>query len=238
MREALFNSVLNDLVLHHFDYDDFLSEDTTRWSTTASDLGASVCLDAAGGLMELQPSDGTVGADDETYIYTANEIILCANNKPLMLEGLMKVTEANTDDASVIFGLMDAPGADALVDAGAGPKTSYTGACFFKVKDSLVWKVQSSMTTTQLTTTLDATGSLTKTAISVSTGTMIRLRIEWQPRNSSSGDWIFYADGICVAKHTDRSYTGTEMKIVAGVKNGSTNHDKLTLDYVAYCQTR
>src|SRR3954462_13666997 len=92
-----------------------------RWTSVLTDSGTASVGDAAGGILALVASDGTVADNDEAYARTTNELFKFANNKPLLFEARLQFPEANTDDANVLVGLIDAAAANTIVDDGAGP---------------------------------------------------------------------------------------------------------------------
>jgi hypothetical protein len=216
-------------------WDDFTWYVTAHnWTTVVSDSGTVAVGDAAGGIIVLTPSDGTVADNDEAYLKSTNEVFLIANNKPLLAEARVQFTEANTDDANIFFGVADAIGANTLVDDGAGMKTSFSGAAIYKVDGGTVWKCISSKSTTQtISTSLTTAGGATPQT----------LRIEIRPVTSTVAEVTFWVDGVQLRESTSRgeapikhqlTYTSaTEMQVGAGVKNGFTNLETLNIDYVA-----
>lgn len=232
--------------LYHTIFDDFYGDDTTKWTTTASDSGAAAVEDAAGGVLSLGPSDTDVGDNDEIYKLSDGEAFLFAAAKPIVAECRLRFAEANTDDANIAFGFCNAVAANTLQDNGAGPPSSYSGAVFFKQDGETVWTVENSLSTTQTTTQLTAANSLTGAAATAATaaGTWWTLRIEWQPVSSTKGDFLFYGstDGrndVLLAKHSEVTYTSaTEMQLFVGVKNGGTNEETLYVDYLWATQKR
>ena len=219
------------------DFDHYVSADT--WTTVVSDSGTVVVNDAAGGIVTLTPSDGSVGDNDEAYLKSTKEIFKFASGKPGEFEALIKFVEANTDDANVMVGVMDAVGADSLVDNGAGPKSSYSGAVFFKADGDTVWNAESSNGATQKTTNLTADVSLTKAAVTAGGSAYQRLRIRWIPTADGLMTFEFFVDGKLVAIHESRSYSSaTEMQAFAAVKNGDTNLETLLVDYIRCHQVR
>lgn len=218
-------------------FDDMLWYVTVHlWTTTVSDSGTIAGGDAAGGIVTLTPSDGTVGDNDEAYLQTTKELFLIAADKPILFEALIKFVEANTDDANVAAGLADAPIANTLVDNGAGLKTSFSGAVIYKVDGGTVWKFVTSNGATQTisTSTTTAGGSAYQ-----------RLRIEINPISSLACEAIPYVDGVQLAdsngkpiKHTILFASATEMAAFVGVKNGDTNLETLLVDYIAAWQLR
>lgn len=220
------------LVNRTFGYlDDFLTDlDTTVWTTTATDSGTATIGDSAGGVMVLAPSDGTVADNDEIYVKTANEVFLFANDKPLICEARIQFAEANTDDANVAFGVMSGVAANSILDNGAGPAASYSGALFFKVDGSTVWECENSVAGVQKTTatTVTAGGASYQT-----------LRVDVRPQATGFFDVVFFIDGVEVAKHKDQALgSPTEMNLFVGAKNGGANNESISVDYMWAYQLR
>lgn len=222
----------------HEDFDHIVTGD--RWTVTASNSGSAVGTDAVGGVLAINPSDGTVANNDETYVHQTWETFKFAAGKPLVAEALIKFVEGNTDDANIIFGLKDAWAADSILDDGGGPAASYSGAVFFKVDGGTLWNVEHSLSTTQNTVQLTAANSLDGVAKTAGGAAYQRLRIEANPLQSGVMDLAFYIDDILVAKFKDLSYaSATEMEVGFGIKNGAdTTVEQLLVDYCYAYQTR
>lgn len=216
------------------DFNQFVSGDL--FTDTSGDTGAAVAnIDAPGGQVTL-----TTGATDnnECALLTTKEIFLFAASKPIRLEARAKFTEANTDDANVFVGLMNAIGADAMVDDGAGPKASFSGAGFYKVDSGTRWQLISSLGTTRTTTDLTAALSLDKLAKTSGGGAWQKLRIDVMPIDSTRAEVHFWIDDVHVATH-DLTYTSaTDMNAGAVMKAGGANSEVLYVDYIECFQTR
>lgn len=145
--------VVKQLGLSLIFFDDFFYGPLTGVTThLAADSGASVTNAGVAGGAALLTTGGT--DNNEAAIATAN-CLKFAQDKPFYVQGRVGWAEANTDDANVFFGVMDSPaGANAMVDNGAGPKTTASAAGFFKVDGGTVWKTIASKSTTQ---TINAT---------------------------------------------------------------------------------
>lgn len=221
-------------------FDDFTDDQSDiTWVDTITDTGTVTIGDAVGGIVALVPSDGTVADNDEAYIESPNEVFKFAADKPIICEAKVQFTEANTDDANIFFGLMDAIGANSLVDDGAGPKTSYSGAVFYKVDGGTNWWVEASLGATQTAVELTATNSLDKTAKTAGGASYQKLRIEFRPYSSTAADVLYFIDDVHVYKITGFVYTSaTEMQVGAGVKNGGANLETLNIDYIGCYQLR
>lgn len=218
------------------DFDHYVSADT--WTSVVTDSGTVAAGDAVGGVVTLTASDGSVADNDEAYMRSTKELFKFAANKPIVVEGRVKFTEANTDDANIAFGLMDAVAANSILDDGGGPAASYAGCVFFKTDGDTVWQCESSNGATQKTTRLSSDISLDK-ADKTAGGSYQTLRIEAIPTGDGLIDFQFYIDGVLVAVHKQRSYSSaTEMTVFAGVKNGGANLETLLVDYIRCHQAR
>lgn len=235
----------SDRVLNAYRYYEHLEDfkhyvTTDMFTSVLTDSGTAAVSAAANGILTITASDGTVADNDEAYVATTNEVFLFANDKPFVVESLVKFAEANTDDANIFFGLADAIAANTLVDDGAGLKTSFSGACIYKVDGSNVWKCISSVGTTQTitTSTLTAGGSSYQ-----------RLKIEVNPISTTNVEISFFVDGIPLydaavtsknqaIKHVVDATSATEMDLGWGVKNGGANNESLNVDYVAWAGVR
>jgi hypothetical protein len=215
--------------MHGF-FDDFYEFVTgDLWTRVTSIDGSATVLDAAGGKIALVTAADTAG-NEEVYLRSNKESFKFAADKPLLFEALVDFTESSTNQANVIAGLMDAVAAGALQDDGAGPKTSYSGAVFYKVDGETVWRCQSSIGATQTTT---------ETEVTAGGSTAQRLTIEFQPLTSTAGEVRFFIDDELVAKHSITFTSATEMHVVLGAKDGDTGDEEtLNVDYATCYQLR
>ncbi len=211
-----------------------------QWTKTVADVVSGngiVPTDAASGILTASPEDAT--DNDEVYLESTQEVFKFANDKPIIFEARIQFAEAATSAANVFFGLMDAIGADSLVDNGGGPKASYSGMLFFKEDGQTLWSVEASVGSTPTTAQLTALASLDGVAKTAGSASYQRLRIEFRPYSSSKADILFFIDDIHVYKITDFTFTGaTEMSVGFGIKNGSTTPETMSVDYLACYQLR
>ena len=217
-------------------WDDFFSyTDAQLWTKLTADTTPTVTVgDAAKGILALY-TDAT--NNNEVAVKSTKEVFLIAANKPIIGEAKVQFSEANTDDANIAFGFADAIGANLLVDDGAGPKTSFSGALIYKVDGGTVWKVVSSKSTTQTisTSTTTAGGSAYQT-----------LRIEIMPLDSATAMVTFYVDGNVLIdsttgkpiSHTMTYTSATEMQVGVYAKAGGANAETLNVDYIYAAQLR
>lgn len=206
------------------------------WTSLAADGGSSVAIDddGTGGVLTL-----TTGAtnNNECAVVTTNELFDIIADQPISAEGRIQYTEANTDDANVAFGFMDAFGADALLDDGAGPAASFDGAIIYKVDGETVWRCQSSNGTSKTTTVTTATAG---------GSSYQRLGIDIQDLDGTSAEITFFLDGQPLLdstfrrpiKHTLAIASTTQMDFGFYVKAGSANSETPNVDYLWACQRR
>lgn len=219
----------------HGFFDDFHWYVTAHlWANLAADGGvtAPAATDNAGGILSM-----ATGATDnnEVAIKSSSEVFLLADDKPFVIEASLKYTEANTDDANVAFGLADAIGANLLLDDGAGPKTTFSGALIYKVDGSTVWKAASSKSTTQTLST----------SITTAGGAYQKLRIEGRAVDGTNYEIIYFVDeqplrdsNNKMIKHTVAYASATEMQVGAYIKAGGATSETLLVDYIGAWQKR
>lgn len=216
-----------------------------RWTSLAADSGASVAVgDAVNGVVALT-TGGT--NNNEALLRTTAELFKFQANKPFVGEMRFQYAEANTDDANIFIGFADAMGADLMVDDGAGPKASFSGAGFYKVDGGTRWQVISSVGTTR---TADDT-------VHTAGGSgYVTVRIEWLPENATTGEVVFLIDPaggqnlqparyyteanrrLNVIRHTVTFASATEMHFGAYVKAGGANSEVLNVDVAGFAQSR
>lgn len=226
------------LHLTHGITDHFPYKDTELWTTVATDLGTATVGDEVGGVITLAPSDGTVADNDEVYIHT-KELFKIAGDKPISFSALVKFAEANTDDANVAVGLMDAVAANTILDDGAGLDASFSGAAFYKVDGGTLWNVIYSDGATQTKAELTAENVAKPNggageAQTAGGSAYQKLEIDIIPKTGSKVDVMFKIDGRTVYKMTDKTYANaTEISVMAGAKNGGANNESVKLDFIA-----
>ena len=132
------------------DYDgEIVAED---WVLTNGDSGTAVAGDAENGTLVVTPGASAWSAEDELYVARPNENFLFEAGRAMISIFRIQYAEANTDEMNLIMGFMSGVGANAMLDADAGPQASYSGACIFKVGNSTVWQFETSIAGAQTTT--------------------------------------------------------------------------------------
>lgn len=214
---------------HFFDY-----VDADAWTKLAADAGSSVALDAdwVGGGVTL-----TTGAtnNNECALKSTVEAFKFAANQPIVFGALATWAEAATDDLNIMFGLMDAIGANAMLDDGGGPKASFSGAIIYKKDGDTLWSVRSSIGSSY-------TDTQTSQACH-SASTQVTLAISVMPRSSTEIDIVYLMDPAGganlqaltdargnVIKHTVTLGSPTEMNVGVYIKAGDANSEVVTVD--------
>lgn len=219
-------------------FDDFWMDQTDlTFVDTITDSGSVAIGDAANGIATLLASDGSVADNDEVYYATANELFLVAAGRSLYFETYLQFTEANTDDANVAAGFMSAVAANAIVDNGAGLRTSGNWFSIYKVDGGTVWicGCRNSSTVYTNTTSITAGGSsYQKLGIEI---------VDWDGTNvlvTYRVDGVLCRDATTnlVIEHRLPITSSTEMQAFVGAKNGDTNLETILVDYVYASQTR
>lgn len=197
----------------------------SKW-TESGDAQVIAIADGANGQLSLQPDDGTI--EHAATIATNGESWLCSSGKELWFEAGVILTEANTDDANILIGLCDSPGADVLQDAGAGPPDDYDGLVFFKVLNGTVWQFETSNATSQDPNT--DVGDFTS-------GALHRVGFHFDGTATTGVVTPYLDDVVATAVSVTLSAFGA-MEFVASVKNGGGNRENLLIDYVKIVQLR
>lgn len=239
MASALKHAPTLDRVRHQVEvFDDFTWYITAHnFTTTATDSGTVSVGDGVKGVVALVPSDGTVANNDEAYIKTSTELFKFANGKKLYGAAEIQFTEGNTDDVNIFAGFADAIGANTLVDDGAGLKTSFSGACIYKVDGGTVWKCVSSNGATQTISTSGTTAGGASYQL---------LEIIAEDHDSTQCKVLFKVDGKylrdtnnVIIKHYVAYTSATEMQFGAGIKNGAdTTLEQLNIDWLYAAQVK
>jgi len=228
-----FSDVANFFVLKDDFMDLLLTGNERLWTGTQTDSGTITIVDQAGGVLQLEASDGTIADNDESYCGTTNEPFLFAADKPIFFETRLKLAAADgANTANVMAGLVSASNAaNTILDNGGGPPASYSGLVFFKVDGTANWQAEASIAGVQTTIALTNPGT---------PGTTYqKLAFNWIPTSSTSGTAYMYVNGVLVGSQAF-TYTGaTEMSAFVGVKNGDgTTNVTLLVDYVLVAQAR
>lgn len=223
-------AALSDPGAYHLFKDDFddlnVVATTGRWVVVKDGAVVGSVLDRAGGWAQIITD---ANDNDEFYLATIGEGWLFAAGKPMWFEARIELTEAATNASNIIVGATDANGADALLNNGAGPAASYSGAVWFKVDGSLAWQFETSNAGTQVTNA---------TAGTMVSGTAYRLGFIFDPADGTTGSITPYLDGMAGTAHAITLASLTEMNLLIGVKTGGARAETLKFDFVQALQVR
>lgn len=239
--------MLKDRRQHGF-FDDFYWYISPHLFTSlAADAGASVAVgaSAAGGTVVLT----TGGTDNnEAALATTNKPFLFAAEKPLIFEAAIQYAEANADDANVCVGLSSVMNtANMLLDDGAGPAASFSGAILYKVDGETAWRFRTSVGASPTTTLTQHTpgGSAYQTLrIEIRQGSYGATGLEAVPflGNGLPGAVTSWTQMLDTSgrpiKHAVTYTSAAAMQAGAYVKAGGANSEVLTLDYLGAAQLR
>jgi len=211
-------------------FDDFDAlPSAQRWTADPINSGSVAVAAAPAGIVSVVPSGGSPAAHDQTYLTTTQPLFAFAADRPLIFEAALQFTEANTNQADVMVGLVSGGvGAGVIQNSGA-PQASYTGMVFYKAAGSTVWNCQSSVGSVQATTATTQKSGLAD--YQTLTG-------QWQPISSTQAEARFFIDGLLVANQLLTFSGVTALQLFAGVANGSSTMETLYLDYLAGYQLR
>lgn len=224
------NSAVCAVSVGYLDADHFMG----GLKVVATDGGSVTVSDGVKGILAMTPSDATEGDNDEIYLCTDREVIKFAAGKTYIMEASIQFTEANTDDANVIFGSTNAVAADLLVDNGAGPKATGDYVAMWKVDGGTQWYCGICSANTE-TPTAFTLGSPKTTAGGSS---YQKLTIKVICLTSTRAKATFAVDGVCIGDIDFVYSSATEQQLVLGVKNGTTSKETLNVDYLGFEQVR
>lgn len=220
-------------------FDDFLQQSSATASayhayTDVNDgaTGTNAFANSAGGVFNLV----TAAAQDDYHgIRTLSKPWLFASGKELWFEAALTVTEAATNKAAWIVGLMDATTTGGLQTGSSGPLANFGGAVFWKNEGSLAVNFMTSNTTTQ--------NSATAIATAVS-GQKVRVGFYFDGTATTSVCYPFVdiGDGNGWVAGTAKNITLAslpQMYLVATVKAGAGGAaETMGLDYLKVLQVR
>lgn len=219
------------VVFDHFDK----TQSDINAVDTITDTGTVLASDAAGGVMVLTPSDGTVADNDEAYLATPKEVFLFATGKPLYGRGRVKFAETTSGVYNVAFGFQNAVGANSILDDGAGLKVSGSTLAIYKVDGETVWRCVSAN---------NSTSTVTKSNKTASANTWYDLEVFCTDNGDGTGAATYKVDGEylkdvnnVIIRHSITFASSTEMQGFVGCKLGAgTNNDATSIDFWLFKQ--
>jgi hypothetical protein len=206
-------------------YDDFLYPNTDesgsegQWLLDANNGGVLTMQDAHAGVVVLTASDTTDADNDESYLITPNEIY-----KPTVgtfngqivarLYARLKLTEANTDDANILFGLLGGDTIDVentIADNG-GLTAANTYIAIHKDDGGTVWEGGVHDSAADEDTNIGA--------FTTNTWTKVEMVISDADITDGQLDVNFLIDGVSGGTKQFALASAGEMRLILGVKNG------------------
>lgn len=205
------------------------------WTSLASDGGVTAPVQAAtttatGGVITM-----STGATDnnEVAFATTNKPFLWASEKPVLFETRIQFTEANTSAANVCVGFSSVMNtANMMLDDGAGPAASFSGAVLYKLDGGTVWRLRTSTGTTN-------TDSVSTTTAGGSSYQTLRIEVRQGSTGASGLEVVAYVDGVQLVDSNNKpikqyaTYTSAvNMQVGNYLKAGSATSETLLTDYV------
>lgn len=233
-----FTSPLWDLDTAYL-FDDFQKTIVAgEWVATLTDTGTAAVGDAAGGIVTLTPSDGTVADNDEVYLFSAKELYKFLANRNIYGRTRVSFVETAAGIYNAVFGFANAVAADFIVDGG-GLRASGSIIALEKRDGETAWRLTTRDTAGAVSTLSTASTTMTSgqfqvlevQAEDVGNGTM-RCSARVNGRN------LVDVNGAPI-RHSVLIASATEMSVGVGAKLGAaTNNDLLLVDYIYAAQGR
>lgn len=207
------------------------------WTSLAADSGSSVAITAATDAGILALTSGPTN-NNEAMVASTVAAWKFGVGKAIYCEALIQYAEAATSAANVAFGLSSAAAANLLVDDGAGPATSHTGALIYKVDGETVWRAHSSNSTAQTST---------KSLKTAGGSSYQKLGIELRDVDGTNMEVTFFVDDLPLyaddsarrpIKHSVAIASAAAMYFATYVKCGSGSSEVVSVDYMACVKAR
>lgn len=220
-------AIMADPQLGTIFFDDFfwIGNSGDIWTITedAGKSGTDAVQDRAGGWYK-QYCDAD--DNDESYLHTAGESWLLAEDKALWFEAEIEWTNSGTTDGNFMCGLFEDAGAlGSMQDDEAGPPDDYDGLNFYKANGLATIAFETSIATAQVT------ANLTEDYVS---GTVYRLGAYWD----GIGTVTPYLDGVAGTAHTMGTGGGECNALAGGCSSDGTAEEAFEVGYVKIVQLR
>jgi hypothetical protein len=185
-------------------------------------------------------------ANREAYIHSASLFQVQAD-KTLLAEAYLQFTEANTNQAAIVFGFMDSVAVGALQNSTGLPRAGFSGAIIFKAPGSNVWQTASGAGGAATITTSDqASGgsAFQRLRIQIRGRTVKGFALGGATTTDVLGEVTYYVNDTQLRTLGQRpgfsfikdyvTYTGAPLlQAMAGIKQNSNFPESLDLDYLA-----
>lgn len=225
------------VVFDHFWTDLAGGANDLAWTDTVTDSGSAAVGDAAGGIMTLTPSDGSVGDNDEVYLASTNELFLFLANRNIYGRCKLSFVETASGVYNAFFGFANAVAGDTIVNDGGGMRASGSILAVEKRDGETTWRL-TSRNGANVTSTLSTQSS------TMTTGVYQIVEVQAEDVGNGSmrcsarvnGQNLTDANGRAIVHHVLIA-SATEMSVAVGAKLGAaTNNDLLLVDYIYAAQ--
>jgi hypothetical protein len=233
-------------------FDDFRSYDTDDilWTDLQADGSATVAIDAdgVGGIVDLTVDTND---DEEASLYTTNELFNIIVDKPIYAICRYKINTATSINAcAAMWGLVNAPGANTIVDATGAPAASKQGIMIAKAVDAADVKVYAHSTGASGGYLADQSKTTDQDLVD---NTWVTQAFLVEPISSSEKRVTFYHDpaggvNLKQMKDTDGNLiqltqtladaSATELALFMGIKNASTDAQVMSVDFIGCWRLR
>ncbi len=251
------------------DHDPFLKSDTfsvwddffnytngDTFTTLASDGGTCAVSDGVAGYLKVYPSsaENSEGDNEEAYLKGTTEMFKFATGKPLVFATCVRPYANTVTGINLAVGLKNAVTDDVLVNNGAVPVITGSGAFFYKLDGGTVWRCTATANGSEATTngviTKHTVGNNAFDVLVITTKPLSSTETEihfFSADVQSDGDYNLnevgkmmggrYNNQLVAQKVTHTS--ATEMEIMLGCKNGTADDSQhLDVDWVYAAQKR
>lgn len=217
------------------DFTDFNSVATTgKWQITKGTGGTIALQDLPGGRLNVPTA---ASANDYVLLSSQKKIAQLKAGKPLWFEAQVNLTQANTNQANIVFGLSSILTTGFLVTGNGGLPTTWDGVVFWMVGGQTTpqWQFSSSRSTTvttQATFTPFTSGADTRLGFHVDpadgVNAIVTPYFNDQPMVVSGAN---YTQKISLA-------SSPVLYPIIGVLAGSSSAETLQIDYMRLVQDR
>jgi hypothetical protein len=204
---------------------DFWTSDTSDDNDVAPAVG-----DAEHGQLTLS---ATTDDNEETGIFSTNEIALFQDDCMIVFDCLLKYSEAATSAMNLAVGMCNAPNVDNwITDNGGAIASTNSGTCIYKLDGGTVWRANT------------VNNSVTKDHTSIQTAgstSWQRLEIVCYVPDGTNMEVHYFLDGLPLTDSNNKQIvselgfaSATEMNLQLYLKAGSTTTELALFDAVYY----
>lgn len=201
-----------------------------RWTSLAADAGATVAISASEECGKILLTSGAVD-NNECGTATTNKPFKFAVDKPLLYETRIQYAEAATNAMNACVGFSSVMNtADMLLDNGAGPAASFSGAIIYKLDGATVWRFRTSIGATNTDTASQHTAGGAAYQV-------LRIEVREAGGTMEATPWLNDAQMLDAngrpIKHSFLPTSAAAMQAGIYIKAGSGSSETLLCDYIA-----